>query len=88
MLAVDGFVKTLWPWARSIWTIRSVVEDLPALPEISTTPPLSRSREFLSKFGAMKLAIRPGRADPPPRLIWRSRNRSDFPSETARKERI
>jgi hypothetical protein len=88
MFAVEGFVKTRSPCCSKSFTRILVVEDFPALPETRTTPSGMLLSAFRSKLGAMKLTTRPGSAEPPPRLKRRSRNRSDFPSDTARKESI
>lgn len=83
MLAVEGFVKTLYPWALRRATRVWVVELLPELPETTTKPFLAERIASLSKFGAIELATVPGKAEPPPRRKIRIVNLTRRPIVTA-----
>jgi hypothetical protein len=88
MFAVDGFVNTFSPCALKSATRSWVVELFPALPEITTRPIGAESMARLRRFGSMKAATVPGKAEPPPRRTLLSKNLAVFPTNTARKLRI
>jgi hypothetical protein len=66
MLAVEGFVNTVFPCSRAIATSIFVVVDLPADPVTTIRPSGNEFKVFARSPGAILLRIRPGKADPPP----------------------
>jgi hypothetical protein len=84
MLAVEELVKTLMPCSFRISTSMWVVDDFPALPLMITKPKGSDLIVSAKKLGAILETRSPGNADPPPRLTMRSKNRTVFPTATAR----